>query len=584
MKLSLRKGIAGVLSVGVLLSVCASFTASAGISDRTGGNEKTPHTIFVTFNGSPRSARGFTWYTNASGLASQVEYGKSKDLSDAVTITGQDAYEVDGGDRNITDGVTSDSKTFKMTPTADTIKVYCHKANLTNLDPGTTYYYKVGDVKNGLSKEGSFTTEDADDTSFNFIDVTDTQAAFTDSDYYSNWAPLLNKAFATDPKANFVMDCGDITNQGGDINQWYDFTDAAQSQLLHTTFVPIAGNHESYLAKTYGDALDVSNNFADAKGGHTSSGVVGGYFDSFINHFNLALPSTEAAATTHSGAYYDFTYSNALIMVINTNALNTDGTLSADQISWLKSEASASSAKWKIVAFHRAVQSIGSHIADIDVQALRAQLLPIMAQDGIDLVLQGHDHTYVRSKVIGTAGTPVSATEVKESYNGVDTTFAVNPAGTVYVINGASNDKNYVDNFNGKGYEVASQNVYVGFSVPSVTGNTIDDKNDHTGGSVATLPTYSVVSVDGDKLVVTTYIYDTNTDDQNVIESYGLAKSDQSALIAKIYALPSGRSKTNADKVKAVYAEYDALDTIGKAAVTNADRLNSLYEIAKKYK
>lgn len=578
--MNVKKPIVCLLSIAIAVSLSPTLSVSASVSDVAG---TTPHTIFVTFNGDPKTSRGFTWYTNSNGLSSQVEYGTNSDLSDSTIISGSTSYEVDGGDRNISDGVTSNGIT--MTANADAVKVYCHKAVITGLKPGTKYYYRVGDAaKNAWSSTGSFTTESADNAQFNFIDVTDTQAVFDNNDYYSNWAPLIRKAFQTAPNASFILNCGDITNNGGDINQWYEFSDAAKSQLMSTTFVPVSGNHETYLAKTSGNYLTVTNDhYTDHTGSH-SNDICGPYLDSFINHFNLALPSSEKTSDEHQGAYYDFNYGNALFLVLNTNLLNSDGTLTSDQLNWLETECRNSTQKWKIVALHRAIQSIGSHIADVDVQALRAQLLPVMAHDGIDIVLQGHDHTYMRSKQIGTSGTPVeNVSEITETYNGVSTTFGVNPSGTVYIINGASNDKFYLDNYNAAGYETASKNIYPEYTSPAKAGDTLDEINDPTGKTAAFLPTYSIVNVNCDKLVVTTYQYDVKSGIQKIIDSYGLAKPDVSSLISRINALPSVDSlkASDADAVNEVYSAYSALDAVDQSAVSNSAKLLGLVEKLK---
>lgn len=566
--MKLKKMMSCLLSAAVILSLSAGVSASA---DVTASNGTAPHTVFATFHGDPKTSRGFTWYTNDSGLASQVVYSTQSDLSNPKSITGEASYEVDGGDRNTTDGVTGDGTS--MTPSSDAIRVYCHKAVLSDLQPGTKYYYKVGDTAKGLSQEGSFTTENSDNSGFEFIDVTDTQAAFTDSDYYSNWAPLVKKAFQTAPNASFLMDGGDITNNGGDINQWYDFADAAKDQLMNTTFVPVAGNHETYLAKTFGSFMPITSNFANNKGSHKTT-ACGTYLDAFLNHFSLSLPAGESISSTHQGAYYDFNYGNTLFLVLNTNQLNPDGTLSSEQINWLQSECSNSKQQWKVLTFHRAIQSIGSHIADVDVQALRAQLLTIIAKDGIDLVLQGHDHTYVRSRQIGTNGTPVNGlAQVTETYNGASTVFDVNPKGSVYIINGASNDKLYVDNYNAKGFENASKNVYPAVSNPVKAGTTLDEANDPDGNSVAKLPTYSTVKVTGDRLVVTTYQYNVEDNSQKVLDCYGLAKPDESALIAQINSLKSGDTAA----VSKAYSTYESLDKVDQAAVTNSAKLLSLH-------
>jgi 3',5'-cyclic AMP phosphodiesterase CpdA len=60
---------------------------------------------------------------------------------------------------------------------------------------------------------------------------------------------------------------------------------------------------------------------------------------------------------------------------------------------WLDDKLKASTARWKVATFHHPVFSSGS---DRDNPRLRDALLPVIKAHDVDLVLQGHDHTYAR--------------------------------------------------------------------------------------------------------------------------------------------------------------------------------------------
>jgi predicted MPP superfamily phosphohydrolase len=69
------------------------------------------------------------------------------------------------------------------------------------------------------------------------------------------------------------------------------------------------------------------------------------------------------------------------------------------QLEWLKRQLSASSAPWKICFFHHPLYSDAKfHGSDTD---LRSQLEPIFQQDGVSIVLSGHEHVYERLKPHG---------------------------------------------------------------------------------------------------------------------------------------------------------------------------------------
>ncbi len=77
---------------------------------------------------------------------------------------------------------------------------------------------------------------------------------------------------------------------------------------------------------------------------------------------------------------------------------------------------------------------------------VRTLVAPIMSELGIDLVLQGHDHIYARSKPIKSDGTAASADKITEIVNGQTTEYTVNPDGAIYLIPSTAGPKVYYKN------------------------------------------------------------------------------------------------------------------------------------------
>lgn len=493
-----------VVAVVLLYSFMTAYSPNAVFAVASG----LPHTIFVTFNGDPHTQRGFTWMTDTPEKNSRLELSKKSSFDNPVLVTSS-SYSISGGDRtNIKIGNNG-------------ITQYGHKAVASTLAPGTKYYYRVG-VDSTWSNMGSFTTEPKNSKEFSFIDVTDTQAAISarkdNNDYYNKWALCLFEAFHKDSNASFVMDNGDMVDNGGDLAQWQAFTDSANIELMNTTFVPVSGNHETYEADKIVGTMFVSNQYG-------INGICGSYKNAVVDHFNLSLPSTEK--NVRQGAYYSFDYGNARFIVLNTNLLNTNGTLTAEQINWLNLECKKCNKKWKIVSMHRPLQSDGDHMAQSDIMALRKQLLKVMASDGVDIVLQGHDHIYLRSRPIDSSGKPASNTEkITENCGGVSTTFDVNPRGTVYIISGASNDmfckNNYDLNSRNPFIASASKKIFIAKNIPSRKGVTLDSK---PGGKVGS-PTFADIKISGNKLYF--YCYQCNIASGRLItlDSYAIMKAD----------------------------------------------------------
>ena len=84
---------------------------------------------------------------------------------------------------------------------------------------------------------------------------------------------------------------------------------------------------------------------------------------------------------------------------------------------------------------HKSLYSAGSHSYDKDVIAMRAQLTPLFSDNGVNLVLGGHDHTYSLTYYLDRDGNPI-----KGSHNGKT---RISDVGTLYVTLGTIGNKFY---------------------------------------------------------------------------------------------------------------------------------------------
>lgn len=282
-----------------------------------------------------------------------------------------------------------------------------HTATISGLKADKTYYFRVGDAEKGWwSETGSITTQDNSD-SFTFINVTDSQSQ-TLSQFERGWQNVMSKAFELYPDTKLVLHTGDMVDNPKNINQYGWLFNTADEQIMNTYLMPVTGNHENFAENAVTDKFTISQ-----------------------------YPEQD----TTSGVYYSFDYNNAHFMILNSNDLENDA-LSEKQIEWLRNDANASDAQWKIVAIHKAVYSNGSHYDDSDVIAIREQLSTLMPELGIDLVFQGHDHVYMRTYSLDN-NLVTDSERVYLNHNGKKYVTDVNPSGTSYVITGTSGVKVY---------------------------------------------------------------------------------------------------------------------------------------------
>ncbi len=368
-----------------------------------------PSQVAVTFGNNTDSTRNITWFTKYSATQTDIEivpYSQNPVFTGISTtgagIKGKSekvARSTPGADLGITGFLTYDFTLVR------------HDIQLTGLAAGTKYSYRVGDASKGWwSQTGTIETAD-NSNKVTFFHMTDPQSQ--DELQYKTWANVVKTAYNLYPQSKFIMSTGDLTDNPANNKQWKWLLNSASTNLMSTVLMPTTGNHEE---KNY--SIDR----------------------------NLLLPDAPQQDRS-SGVYYSYDYNNVHFIVLNTNNLSSKNALSNEQIAWLKQDAAASDAQWKIVALHKAMYSNGSHYDDKDVKAIRAQLCSLLPELGIDLVLQGHDHVYLRTDVM--SGNKVVKSQTKTvTYNGRDYSEKIEPKGTIYAISACSGVKYYLPKSN----------------------------------------------------------------------------------------------------------------------------------------
>lgn len=237
---------------------------------------------------------------------------------------------------------------------------YLHKALITGLTAGTTYSYRVGDGTN-WSDFGTFRTDDGDDE-VNFITIADIQAGSYES--FLKGAETLAAAFSTMPDSDFVANLGDFTN-GSDNREWDFYSQALDGLNLGYSIAPVAGNHDGF-----------------------------GKWHWFENMFNV---DTKESVQTLNGVNYSFDYGNAHFAVLNTNDVFS---VSKQQMKWLENDMNGTEKDWKIVFMHKTPYTLGKDGKWPDALYLQDALVKVVDKCGVDLIMSGHDHMYLRTKTL----------------------------------------------------------------------------------------------------------------------------------------------------------------------------------------
>lgn len=436
--------------------------------------------------GADESQLNFAWYTEkADNNEATVYMGTDRDNLAKFTGSIQDV------DKSLTGG----------TP------YVANHVTVTGLVPGHTYYYKI--VKNGAESEINpyfFSKTDK----VKFLLVGDPQigaskgqeqdgeklsqnAGAADSaarnDSYS-WNRTLSIASRYNSDLDFIVSAGDQVNNTGKPKE-EQYAGFLNSPVLRN--IPLAatiGNHDS-----------LNEDFKD--------------------HFYV--PNATANGETKAGGDYYYSYGDGLFIVLNTNNYNA-----AEHEATIKQAiASDPDAVWRIVTIHQDIYGSGKDHSDTDGMILRTQLTPIFDANGIDVVLQGHDHTYSRSKLLYGDGQTHGKYQFNLNADGSDYDWnhAYNVEnGSAIALSPADGDtagRQALDNFHhdndcysiddfGNTNSVVNPKGILYITANSATGSKyyslISTQQDYVAvRSQNWLPSYSVCTMDSKNFTITTY-------------------------------------------------------------------------------
>jgi 3',5'-cyclic AMP phosphodiesterase CpdA len=268
--------------------------------------------------------------------------------------------------------------------TTDLNSATFHSVTFDQLSPSTKYAYRVGDGTN-WSEWFHFTTASTDPEPFSFIYFGDAQ-----NDIRSKWSRVIREAYGDAPKAKFMIHAGDLINNAEADAEWGEWCDAGAWMNAMVPSIPVVGNHE--MAKVDDKNRRLSHHWRP--------------------QFSLPENGPEGLEET----CFTMVYQGVRIIGLNSNEKPVE------QAEWLDRVLTENKEKWVICTFHHPMFSTGK---DRDNAGLRAIWKPVLDKHRVDLVLQGHDHSYGRTGL----DTPVAEANLTTGLNAADMF-----SGTVYVV------------------------------------------------------------------------------------------------------------------------------------------------------
>ncbi len=261
-------------------------------------------------------------------------------------------------------------------------KANYHSITFEGLVPDQLYTYRVGDGVN-WSEWFQFRTAPATTKPFSFIYLGDAQ-----NDIKSKWSRVIRKAFATYGDARFIVHAGDLINRSNNDKEWGEWHYGGGFINGMIPSIPSSGNHEYFRDEKKVLTLDP----------HWRA--------------QYTLPENGPKGLEESVYYID--YANVRMISLNSQMIVLDSNSLKIQAKWLEEVLKNNPKQWTMVTYHHPIYSTAK---GRDNKEFRELFKPLFDKYHVDILLQGHDHTYSRGQnlptgVSGKVGGPVYVVSV----------------------------------------------------------------------------------------------------------------------------------------------------------------------------
>ncbi|PWJ59321.1 calcineurin-like phosphoesterase family protein [Dyadobacter jejuensis] len=301
-----------------------------------------PDRVILGWKGDPAHSQAVNWRTDSTiteGIAAIHEADASPDFQAHAKII----------------------KAQNLPTTIEGKSVMNHEVNFTDLKPATQYVYRVGDGKY-WSEWFHFTTASDKADPVSFIYFGDAQ-----NDLRSMWSRTIRGAFSNVPKANFIVHAGDLINRANADNEWGEWFEAGGwiNGMIPSLSTP--GNHEYY--RDDQKKAFVSQQWRP----------------------QFALPENGPSGFTETAYHID--YQGIKLISIDSQGAMLDSMSMLNQAKWMEAVLKENTNKWTVVFHHHPIYSTKNGRDNDDWREI---MEPLYKKYGVDIVLQGHDHTYGR--------------------------------------------------------------------------------------------------------------------------------------------------------------------------------------------
>lgn len=195
---------------------------------------------------------------------------------------------------------------------------------------------------------------------FNFVYLGDVQNSPEGCIDYANLKKIFRCMYSSMQNSpHFVVLSGDIVNEGDSEEEWEKFIKVIKNEGKNIEWYTAVGNHDNTLLQQ--------------------------------KYFNLK----DKKGISGDNSFYTFSFKNTQFVFMDSNKM---GKPTKQSKSFLENTLKDSKCKYKIVIFHHPVYVSNNNPKDLHrAQTIKSNYINIMEKYNVDIVLNGHQHVYMRT-------------------------------------------------------------------------------------------------------------------------------------------------------------------------------------------
>lgn len=336
-----------LFAVAAILIAWSCSTSKTGTDVSNNGLlEQLPHHIKLSWSTDPATSQAVSWRTRPSQKKSTLEY---------TVATASPFFEDE------VQAIQAQTDTFR----ADDGLWYYHTVNLENLQPATTYSYRVG-AENYWSEWSEFTTASGQEEPFSFLYFGDVQRFI-----HSKGSRALRQAVLDVPDAKFMIFAGDLIHRAAiNTENWREFFPAGGWAFQHIPTIAAPGNHEHLWYPSEKKQREITP----------------------LWNMNFAFPHNGPEGMDGETFYVD--YNN--VRILSLNLCRTKPEEREAIYRWTEERLKEFTGDWVIATHHYHMESAArNRKPGIRYPELKA----LYEKYQVPLVLTGHEHLYARGRM-----------------------------------------------------------------------------------------------------------------------------------------------------------------------------------------